>query len=198
MKSWEKNLIGRRIESQENKTKVSGKEERNLRCRIECEVRTPSPRGVGMSCGVAVDLFLCLRLHVSRNISVVGQRRFADKELGPRWCIAVRKPGIRRARWRLNGVKVSGVGNRAGTLGAVSGEEDRTWPRRVGGGASSKLRTCSSFPDSTSIYENAEHSPLFPNLLSRHVHHTRMMLGLYSGEIRFTVYKRIQYVKESE
>jgi len=65
-------------------------------------------------------------------------------------------------------VKVSRVRNRAGTLGAVSREEDRTWPRRVGGdGASSnsKLQARNSFLDPTSIYENTEYSPLFPTLL---------------------------------
>lgn len=65
-------------------------------------------------------------------------------------------------------MKVSGVGNRAGTLGAVSGEEDRTWPRRVGGGngASSNSKPRSSFPDPTSIYENAHSPPMFLTLLS--------------------------------
>lgn len=157
----------------------------------ECEVRTLCPHPQ-MSCGVAVDLFLCLRLHMSRNISVVGQRRFADKELSPRWCIAVRKPGIRRAQWRLNGVKVSRVGNRAGTLGAVSGEEDRTWPRRVGGGngASSNSKLWTRFRILHLFTKTLNIVPCF-RLCYLATYHTRIMFGLYSREIRFTMYKII-------
>lgn len=107
--------------------------------RAEYEVRTP-PRG--SLWGSSQSFSLSSAPRVAQNF---GRGAATSRgQRGPRWCIAVRKPGIRRARWRLNGVKVSGVGNRAGTLGAVSGEEDRTWPRRGSGRvATARPRTLS-------------------------------------------------------
>jgi len=99
-----------------------------------------------------------------------------------RWYIVIRKPGIQRARWRLNGVKVSRVGNRAGTLGAVSREEDRTWSGWGSGDgkdapSNSKLRPLSSLPASTPIYENPKHSDSRFRLCFLTMKHTRMMLS---------------------